>query len=79
MQSSAYLSCCTADFMAPEEEVCGKTIDDFPEIPKGDLTPDQIQQINDVCTSYLTSNWTEKACFLIIKSYITFKYSVISP
>ena len=52
MQSSAYLSCCTADFMAPEEEVCGKTIDDFPELPKNDLSPEQVQQINDVCRIY---------------------------
>ena len=35
--------------MAPEPEVCGKTIQDFPEIPINDLSPDQIQQINDVC------------------------------
>ena len=35
--------------MAPEEEVCGKTIDDFPEFPKEDLSPEQLQQINDVC------------------------------
>ena len=35
--------------MAPEPEVCGKTIGDFPGIPIEELSPDQIQQINDVC------------------------------
>ena len=49
LQSSAYLSCCTAEFMAPEPEVCGKTIQDFPEIPIDELSDDQIKQINDVC------------------------------
>ena len=48
MQSSAYLSCCTADFMEPEPEVCGKTIDDFPGIPTEDIPPEQKEQINDV-------------------------------
>ena len=49
LKSSTYLSCCTAEFMAPEPEVCGKTIQEFPGILIDQLSEDQIQQINDVC------------------------------
>ena len=50
--------------MAPEEEVCGKTVDDFPELPK-DLPPEQIQQINDVCRSDLQFIKARKIYFFL--------------
>ena len=48
LQSSAYLQCCTKDFMDPEPAVCGKNITDFPGFDDGTLTPEQEQQLNDV-------------------------------
>ena len=46
LQSSAYLKCCSADFMEPEPAVCGKNITDFPGFD--DLPPAQEEQLNEV-------------------------------
>ena len=41
-----YLSCCTSEIMQPK--TCGKTIQNFPQIPIDSVTPKQQKQINDV-------------------------------
>ena len=46
LQSSAYLKCCSADFMEPDPAVCGKNITDFPGFD--DLPPAQEEQLNEV-------------------------------
>ena len=49
LQASAYLQCCTADFMSPQEQVCGRNLTDyFPPEVIDQLPPEFATTISDV-------------------------------